>query len=98
MIYEMICNHCNVESEVMMSLADFEKGKAKCVTCDAELTRHFRTAPEFNIPGHCTHDGITKISGSCASKGKKEQLAIPMQVENSDGSITRLGKPGDIEV
>jgi len=97
-IYEMKCPKCEREYEFRLSISDYGRRLLECENCIVELTRHFKTAPNFTIPGHCTYDGITKVSSSHKDGvKKKEELAIPVQFENQDGSVTRIGKKSDIE-
>lgn len=84
--YEMICNNCNLEVDLWMSISRFENEEHTCKECAGTLNRHYRTATNFSIPGSCTYDGKLKVSGGTG----KEEPMVPINIidEKPGGGYT----------
>jgi putative FmdB family regulatory protein len=96
--YNYKCQKCKDITEEFLTFSEHEViFKKACKKCKGDLEQVILEAPNFTIPGNCTFDGIAKVSGTDRQKRTKEELAIPVQVENADGSITKMGKKSDIE-
>lgn len=104
--YEFECPSCKVCKEVFIRITEIEDdiNWPKCFHCgDGEqiMKQIIRTTPAICIPGHMTHDGITKVLIGKGDNRKKEDCRVPINIidKKPDGSfkVTRIGNKKDIE-
>ena len=94
--YEFDCPNCKAEYDIEMKMSEYTDLGHNCKSCSTGLKRAFRTPSGFKIPGHSTYNGITTISNSVASTRRKEDPAVPIRIQNDNGSTTIIGKKSDI--
>lgn len=95
--YEFDCTGCGQEYEKFLKISDDKN--LTCEACNSPLKQVMRTANNFVIPGNCTYNGITKVSGGSSKGANEARMPINIIDEKPGGGykVTRIGQKKDID-